>query len=73
MYKDAKGVYHSHDPKLEAATEEMKQKAAHYASLGMNVPLAMAADVTSCLSAIPKTISADYLEKAKTLGPVKTT
>ena len=71
VYKDAQGKYHSHDPKLENEVETLKQKAEHFTKLGMNVPLAMAAEATGCLAAIPKTVSENYLEQAKTLGPIE--
>jgi radical SAM protein with 4Fe4S-binding SPASM domain len=71
VYKGADGKYHSHNPKIEEEVETLKQKAEHYDKQGMNVPLAMAAEATGCLSAIPKKVSEGYLEKAKTLGPVK--
>ena len=71
VYKDAKGEYHSHDPKIEAETNELKQKAEFYGKQGFNVPLAMAADAVGCLSAIPKSVSQDYLAKAKEVGSVQ--
>jgi radical SAM protein with 4Fe4S-binding SPASM domain len=71
VYKDAKGVYHSHDPKIEAETIELKQKAEFFTKQNMNVPLAMAAEATGCLSAIPKKLSQQYLEKAKEIGPAQ--
>ncbi len=71
VYKDAKGDYHSHDPKIETETNELKQKAEFYGKQGFNVPLAMAADAVGCLSAIPKSISEQYLLKAKEVGAVQ--
>ena len=68
-YKGADGRYHSHDPKIESETEELKQKADHYRSLGMNVPLALAAEAVKGLGAIPRHIGEMYVEQAKTLGP----
>ncbi len=37
----------------------------------MNVPLAMAAEATGCLSAIPKAVSENYLLKAKEVGAIE--
>ena len=68
VYKDAQGVHHSHDPKLESETETLKQKAEYYRKLGWNVPLALAAEATSCLAAIPKSVSEDYRRKAEEVG-----
>jgi len=70
-YKGADGRYHSHDPKIEKETEEMKQKADFYRAEGYNVPLAMAGDAVSCLSSIPKRISELYLKQAKEAGPAE--
>jgi radical SAM protein with 4Fe4S-binding SPASM domain len=68
VYKDANGVFHSHDPKTEEETEVLKQKAEHFRGLGYNVPLAMAADAIACLSALPKSVSENYLAQAKIIG-----
>jgi radical SAM protein with 4Fe4S-binding SPASM domain len=70
VYKDKDGKYHSHDPKIENEVETLKQKAAHYAKAGFNVPLAMAAEPgQGGLSAIPKSVGESYLAKAKEIGP----
>jgi radical SAM protein with 4Fe4S-binding SPASM domain len=71
VYKDAKGEYHSHDPKIERETVELKQKAEFYSKQGYNVPLAMAAEASGCLSAIPKTLSQNYLDRAKEVGAMQ--
>ena len=71
VYKDKDGKYHSHDPKLEDEVETLKQKADDYQKRGFNAPLALAGEATSCLAAIPKKVSADYLAKAQEVGPVE--
>ena len=71
VYKDAKGEYHSHNPKIEEETVALKQKAEFYSKQGMNVPLAMAGEATGCLAAIPKRISEMYLQQAKEVGPMQ--
>lgn len=68
VYKDADGKHHSHDPKIENEVETLKQKAEHYRKMGWNVPLALAAEATSCLAAIPKNISEHYRKKAEEAG-----
>ena len=69
VYRDESGKHHSHDPKIEAETETLKQKAEYYRGLGYNVPLALAAESTGCVAAIPKTLSEQYLRLAKEMGP----
>jgi len=72
-WKDSKGEYHSHDPKLEDEVNTLQQKAADYAKKGYNPALALAAEANlgaaKALSAIPKEIGQLYLRKAAEAGP----